>query len=95
MRSTSQCTKIFLCLKDVLKLKASKTTSLKTPIEIQSDECVDPVPNFYGENRMQYTNLLHIDFRHTRNILYCLHFAGITHAVSSAGCADAYHSGRF
>lgn len=38
---------------------------------------------------MQYTNLLHIDFRHTQNILYCLHFAGITHSVSSAGCADA------
>ena len=48
--SDSQCTKIFLCFGDVLNLEARKATFPKSPDEIQRDECVDPLLNFYAEN---------------------------------------------
>ena len=48
--SDSQCTKIFLCLGDVLNLEASRAALPKSPAEIQHDGCVDPLLNFYAEN---------------------------------------------
>ena len=68
--SDSQCTKIFLCWGDVLNLEASRATLQKLHDEIQRDECVDPLLNFYAENKMQYTNHLHVDLRRTREIFF-------------------------
>ena len=48
--SDSQCTKIFLCLGDVLNLEALKATFPKSPDEIQRVESVDPLSNFYAES---------------------------------------------
>ena len=48
--SNSQCTKINLCLGDVLNLEASKAALSKSHDEIQRGACVDPLPYLCAEN---------------------------------------------